>query len=151
MSANLSQRPTSNSRGRGPLRASLGSRKTQNHVGDVQEAHGRLSNGTRGQTRGSRRTSSGAAARGGRQTTPPSIRGNTSHQGLKRPPSQTRVQNRTWKNPASLSAAFQSHAGKVANSRYASWRNPPFVDLSLYNKQMNDLYQTVSIRLPCAY
>ena len=145
MPAPSNQRSTSNSRGRRSFRTGLGSRKTRNDVASGQEAHARVSNAIRARTSSGRRSSLGTAPWEGQQTTLPPTRGSTFHQHLKRPHNQTRDQDEKWKNPASLNAAFQSHAGKVANSREASWRISPFDDPPLYIKQMNDYYQNVCV------
>ena len=83
------------------------------------------------------------ASRGASANIVASVRGNGPQQRLPRLSDQTDVHNKAWKSSSSLDAAFRSHAGKVATSRKAAWRHPPFADPQLYNKQMNDLYQTV--------
>ena len=69
---------------------------------------------------------------------------------LKPPPDQDPQYNKSWRNPSSLSSAFQSHAGKMSNVSDESWRNPAVEDSRTYKQRMSDLYQTVCIP-PCTY
>ena len=104
-----------------------------------------------------------ANGRGGRQPSPARTQGDdgagqqtytglTAHRGsshsLKPPPTQNRPRNKTWRNPASLNAAFQSHAGRITDSNTARWRTPPYDDSRTYQKQMTELFQTVRLPLP---
>lgn len=170
MSALVAQgaRPRSSSRGNGPLRGSVRSSGVRLGTGDRPPPRGPALNGTRGEARGARRTSPSATrgdGQAGRQTSPGRSRGDGrlerhtspgetrtrgSQRHLKPPPVQTNDRHKPWRNPASLNADFQSHAGKVTNSKTASWRNPPFEDLRVYNRQMNDLFQTVCVFSPAS-
>ena len=94
-----------------------------------------------------------AAAHGGRESAPvkraptnATTNRQSSHH-LKPPPNQDPHHNKSWRNPASLSSAFQSHAGKMSNPSGDSWRNPGVEDSRTYKQRMSDLYQTVRIPL----
>lgn len=148
MSAPVGPQSRSTSRGRGPSRASLRSRGSKVGAGVGLSTQTAAMYGAKGESRGVPRTASGAVTRGGRRSPLAATRNNEPQQHIKRPPKENYVPTKSWKNPNSLNAAFQSHAGKVTNSRNANWRNPPFADIQLYNKRMNDLYQTVRIEAP---
>ena len=137
-------------RGRGQTRAGVRSRGGKAVGRSSQPVHEESNtDGTSVEVPRGPRASLGATARGGRQA--PSTKGNVPQQQLKRPSDHNDSRNKSRRNPVSLNAAIQSHAGKFAKSRDASWRNPPFGDPQVYNKQMNELYSTVCIRCPCAY
>jgi hypothetical protein len=95
---------------------------------------------TRGESRGAR----GA----GRYASLGPSRGDRSQQNFKPPPSEYKIRNKKWVNPTSLNASIQSHAGKIADPRKASWRNRSFDPA--YRKQIDDLYQTVCIFFPAS-
>lgn len=100
--------------------------------------------------RGARGESRGAKREGwtGRQTSPGAAGEDGSQHRLKPVPHQNNFRNQSWVNPTAVNAAFQSHAGKPADSRRASWRNPPFDDS--YRAKIEDLYQTVCIFFPAS-
>ncbi len=88
------------------------------------------------------------AGRAGRHVSPGASRGDGSQQHYKPPPLENKIRNKSWVNPASLNASFQSHAGRVVDPRKASWRNRPFDPA--FRKQIDDLYQTVCIFFPAS-
>ena len=145
MSAPPGPRARSSSRGRALSRTGLGLRGTGNGVRTAQPVQRTVIPGTRVEARGCRGTSPDATASEGRQTPARATTDNAFQQHLIRTPDQKQTRNKSWRIPSSLNAAFRSHAGKVASSRTASWRNPPFTDPQLYSQNMNDLYQTVCI------
>jgi len=170
MSAPLGPRASSNSRGQSHSRAQPRSRGLGRGGGVGRDAPppssdilmgnapaGRQSSSgrPRGESRARRQTSpskargeSRGARRAGRHVSPGPSRGDGSQRNFKPPPSENMIRNRSWINPASLNASFQSHAGKVADPRKARWRNRPFEPA--YRKQIDDLYHTVCILFPAS-
>ena len=131
-------------RGRGTFHAGLRSRGSQSGSKSGLSMRGGLVGGTKGEGRGSRQLSSENKSQGARHTSP------GPQPQLKPPPNKSRARNETWRNPASVNTAIQRHAGRLSSSHDAGWRNPPFDNLQVYNKQMTELYQTVCVHHPCA-